>query len=361
MSPGRQTVPSAKYFFRHAPNNVYITELEGSAQDFCGWQAAVAYVIPFDCPATRMDSQTAELFLDLLRAKDRDRAQAALLGLGVIRKEDDPVLPGEVSIARLRTILTGLCACFRLRKRYKGFRYLGTCKIFCTMGTCPHELYARFLDCDSEVTTACLSEWNQLQDPESIVAENAQPSAPLGSLREHIPAVPPASALCTLQFLVERAKARAEKRVEATSTKRKAVAALLESPITKRKNSRSTLADCELPRNKFLRKLAENLASPDFSVRLGVALTCMHENVSSAEAKQYGLDRKLKTFLGQGKCLPLGIAIRRLLASWAASQLALLLHLLIFTLKWLGVYVPSTILVLIGVFSAVKHNKAESR
>ena len=87
----------------------------------------------------------------------------------------------------------------------------------------------------------------------------------------------------------------------------------------------------------------------------------MHENVSSAEAKQYGLDRKLKTFLGQGKCLPLGIAIRRLLASWAASQLALLLHLLIFTLKWLGVYVPSTILVLIGVFSAVKHNKAESR
>ena len=315
MSPGRQTVPSAKYFFRHAPNNVYITELEGSAQDFCGWQAAIAYVIPFDCPATRMDSQPAVNFLDLLRANDRDTAQVALLGLGVIRKEDDPVLPGELSIARLRTILTGLCACFRLRKRYKGFRYLGTCKIFCTMGTCPHELYARFLDCDSEVTTACLSEWNQLQDPESIVAESAQPSVPLGSLREHIPAVPPASALYTLQFLVERAKARAEKRVEATSTKRKAVAALLESPTAKRKNSRSTLADCELPRNKFLRKLAENLASPDFSVRLGVALTCMHENVSSAEAKQYGLDRKLTTLLGQGKCLPLMMADRRILAS----------------------------------------------
>ena len=100
MSHWRQSVLSAKYFFRHAPNNVYITELEGSAQDFCGWQAAVAYVIPFDCPTTRMDSQTAVHFLDLLRAKDRDRAQAALLGLGVIRKEDDPVLPGELSIAR---------------------------------------------------------------------------------------------------------------------------------------------------------------------------------------------------------------------------------------------------------------------
>ena len=79
---------------------MYFTELEGSAQDFCGWQAAIAYVIPFDCPATRMDSQPAVNFLDLLRAKDRDTAQAALLVLGVIRKEDDPVLPGELSIAR---------------------------------------------------------------------------------------------------------------------------------------------------------------------------------------------------------------------------------------------------------------------
>ena len=87
----------------------------------------------------------------------------------------------------------------------------------------------------------------------------------------------------------------------------------------------------------------------------------MHENVSSAEAKQYGLDRKLKTFLGQGKCLPLEIAIRRLLASWAASQLALLLHFLIFTLIRLGVYVPSTTLILISVSSAVKHNKAKCR
>ena len=164
-----------------------ITQLEGSAQVFCGWHTAVAYVIPFDSPTTRMDSQTALLFLDLLRAQDRDKARTALLKLGVIRKEDAPVLPGQVSIARLRTVLTGLCACFRLRKRYKGFRYLGTCKIFCTMETCPHELYARFLDYDSEVTMACLSEWNQVQDPESIVAESAQPSAPLGSLREHIP------------------------------------------------------------------------------------------------------------------------------------------------------------------------------
>ena len=86
-----------------------ITQLEGSAQVFCGWHTAVAYVIPFDSPTTRMDSQTALLFLDLLRAQDRDKARTALLKLGVIRKEYAPVLPGPG-----RRI--------RLRKRYKGLR-----------------------------------------------------------------------------------------------------------------------------------------------------------------------------------------------------------------------------------------------
>ena len=86
-----------------------ITQLEGSAQVFCDWHTAVAYVIPFDSPTTRMDSQTALLFLDLLRAQDRDKARTALLKLGVIRKEYAPVLPGPG-----RRI--------RLRKRYKGLR-----------------------------------------------------------------------------------------------------------------------------------------------------------------------------------------------------------------------------------------------
>ena len=86
-----------------------ITQLEGSAQVFCGWHAAVAYVIPFDSPTTRMDSQTALLFLDLLRAQDRDKARTALLKLGVIQKEYAPVLPGPE-----RRI--------RLRKRYKGLQ-----------------------------------------------------------------------------------------------------------------------------------------------------------------------------------------------------------------------------------------------
>ena len=103
----------------------------------CDWHTAVAYVIPFDSPTTRMDTQTALFFLDLLNAQNRDRAQTALLKLGVMRQEDAQIFAGQVSIARVRIILTRLSACFRLHKKYKGLQYLRTIS---TMGTCPHEL-----------------------------------------------------------------------------------------------------------------------------------------------------------------------------------------------------------------------------
>ena len=154
LSDWQQVVPSAKYFFRHTPNNVYATELKGPAQKFCGWQAAAAYVFPFDSPTTRMDSQSAERFLDLLRAKDGGTLRTALSELGLIRQDDSPVLPGEISIGRLGNVLSGFCACFRLCKKYKGFQYLGTCRIFCRMGTCPHELCARYLESDPDVSMA---------------------------------------------------------------------------------------------------------------------------------------------------------------------------------------------------------------
>ena len=69
---------------------------------------------------------------------------------------------------------------------------------------------------------------------------------------------------------MERAKATAEKRVAATSKKRKAVVALLQSFTAKRKNAMGTLAGSESPRSKLLRKVAEDLASPDFNFRFGV-------------------------------------------------------------------------------------------
>ena len=96
MSDWQQRVPSAKYFWKHAPDNMYVTELKGLAQQFPGWQATAAYVFAFDTPTTRMDTESAEGFLDLLRAKNRDALRTAASRLGLIRHDDEPVLPGEI-------------------------------------------------------------------------------------------------------------------------------------------------------------------------------------------------------------------------------------------------------------------------
>ena len=66
-----------------------------------------------------MDSESAERFLNLLRAKDRDPLQTALSRMGLIRREDDPVLPRELSIARLPTLPTGFCAFFDCARNTK--------------------------------------------------------------------------------------------------------------------------------------------------------------------------------------------------------------------------------------------------
>ena len=81
-----------KILLCYAPNIGSITELEGSAQDFCVFAGCYCIRDSFDCPAPRMSSQPAVNFLDPLRANDRDSGRVALLGLGVIRKEDDSFL-----------------------------------------------------------------------------------------------------------------------------------------------------------------------------------------------------------------------------------------------------------------------------
>ena len=82
LSDWQQVVPSAVNFFRYTPNNMYSTILEGPDQHFCGWRAATAYVFPFDTPTTRMDSQSAERFLALLRARDAGTLKTALSAFG---------------------------------------------------------------------------------------------------------------------------------------------------------------------------------------------------------------------------------------------------------------------------------------
>ena len=185
------------------------------------------------------------------------------------------------------------------------------------MGTCPHELCARFLDGDKDVSMACLSEWTQAQEPESMFAADVQ----LRAKQESALPLPPAAASSTLQVLMQRAKARVQKRVEAGSKTRKAVAALLESPNGKRKSTTVPWADLESPRSKLLQKLAQDLECPKFGVYFQAILTCRQESVLSAEAKENCLDRTLMQLLARDKSLPVKLAAQHMLKFWAASQL----------------------------------------
>ena len=60
-------------------------------------------------------------------ARQRQRPTTDCLSRsGWMPREEDPVLPGELSIVLLRTVLTGCRACFRLRKKYKAFGIWGS-------------------------------------------------------------------------------------------------------------------------------------------------------------------------------------------------------------------------------------------
>jgi hypothetical protein len=313
MSEWQQVVPCAEQFFRHTPNNVFSKELLGDAQEFMGWHATAAYVFPFDTPTTRMDSESAERFLDLLRAKDRDALMMASARLGLIRSEEAPVLPGELSIARMRNVLTGFCACFKLRRTYKGFRWLGTCRIFCRMGSCPHELCARFLGGDADVSMACLSQWTHAEEPASIEAADVQ----LRAEKQHVPPLPPAAALCTLTFLMQRAKQRSEKRAAAGTKRRRSVASLLESPSRKMRSEVTTDAS-EVARRKLLDKLAQHLASQSYTVYFPTLQKCLADSVTLKEAKKSGVERHVRQLLVRDKSLPVKLAVHRVLKAWGA-------------------------------------------
>jgi len=316
LSDWQQVVPSAVFFFRYTPTNMYSTNLEGPDQQFCGWRATTAYVFPFDTPTTRMDSQSAERFLALLRARNIGALKTALSALGLLRQDDAEVLPGELSIERLAHAMSGFCACFKLCQKYKGFQYLGTCRIFCRMGTCPHELCARYLDADPELSLACLSDWTRAQTPESLSVADVQ----LRAKQQNVVSQSPVAAGSTLHTLMLRAQARMQKQVDKGSTKRKAVASLLESPSKKRKKSTILpLVDLESRRSKLLQKLAQHIDDGTWGVCFQAILTCTKEKVSVSEAKQFGIDTKLSRLLDRDASLPMKAAGNQLRQVWLVS------------------------------------------
>ena len=111
-------------------------------------------------------------------------------------------------------------------------------------------------------------------------------------------------------------------------------------------------------RAKLLQKLAEDLASLNFAVYFSAIWKCSAEEVNSAEAKENCLDSKLQKLLARDNCLPVKIAVQRVLKSWAASQLVSL-FLLLFTMELARFYVPVAALLSIGVFWSLECNKDE--
>ena len=113
--------------------------------------------------------------------------------------------------------MSGLCACVKLCEQYKGFQYLRTCRFFCRMGTCPHELCARYLQQDPDVSMASLTKWPHTQQPKSVSTADVQ----LRAKQQSAFSQPPAAAGSTLQTLMLRAQTRMQKQVDKDSTKRK--------------------------------------------------------------------------------------------------------------------------------------------
>ena len=132
------------------------------------------------------------------------------------------------------------------------------------------------------MSMACLSEWTQAQEPESINAADEQ----LRERRKHVPPVPRAAALSTLTFLMQRAKERTLKRAEAGSTKRKAVAALLASPSAKKKRTAENSVSFESPRSRLLQRLAQDLESPKYQVYFHAIASCVEKGHSGRSQRE---------------------------------------------------------------------------
>ena len=182
---------------------------EGPDEHFSGWRTATAYVFPFDTPTTRMDSQTAQRCLALLRAREAGTLKTALSALGFLRQNDAQVLPGEISIERLSQVMPGLCASLKLCKQYKGFQYLETCIFFAEWA----RVLMSYVLAIYNKTLMYQSRFNKMApdtQPESLSAANVQ----LRAKQQSAFSQPSAAAGSTLQTLQLRAQTKMQKQTE---------------------------------------------------------------------------------------------------------------------------------------------------
>ena len=130
------TCPISKYLFRHAPDLVLRHRVTGirSRVFFCGWQALVAYMFPFESPATPMDSERVPSVSWICCAPKTETHYGLLLEVGL-----DTTGRGSSfargTIHRSSANRPDWMPClFPSAQEIQSFRYLGICRISCRLG-----------------------------------------------------------------------------------------------------------------------------------------------------------------------------------------------------------------------------------
>ena len=139
------------------------------------------------------------------------------------------------------------------------------------MGTCPHELCARYLQQDPDVSMASLTKWPHTQQPKSVSTADVQ----LRAKQQSAFSQPPAAAGSTLQTLMLRAQTRMQKQVDKDSTKRKGCG--YPSRISQKEKEEeyyTAFGRFESPRSKLLQELAKRIGDGSWSDCFQALLTC---------------------------------------------------------------------------------------
>lgn len=284
-------VPSAVSFMRDSPDNVYCVEFGALEFD----NVEKVYVVPVSDPSLNVDEAgssctqqprishsqaSAQLFVKMLRARNKDEVRAAWRLCDIWAAA--PGEPERLRLHRLRHLHRSLCAVAVLTPAFPAGRTRCSCEIYVKHGQCPHELYVRWLLGDDAMTMVPLAELTKKIAPKAAAAKQkaAVPQARRGPGRQ--PGLPAAAALLTMQALA----ARLQERAAAKSQKEERVKNLFASPERPRVQQ-----DSAAERESKMAGLAEALRSPDFKVHFHAMSQVSAMAVTLAEAQGSGIGK----------------------------------------------------------------------
>ena len=167
VRPGRDeqdvklVLPPVWRFLEHLPSNFHGSAFAGALQI---WDVLRVYTFPATQAGMIVDVDAHEKMLLLFQASTPEAFTEAGKRLNLFKQEKELDM---LSVPRLRTLLSELVLCFKLRRPYCGYSILCTCPYFCTHGSCAHHLLCRWFEKDGKV---------QLADISEFVAKNVTPT-----------------------------------------------------------------------------------------------------------------------------------------------------------------------------------------